>query len=491
MLKYFFSVSGRNIWLQFAAQLEQRQIAIPCLWIGDPRLESAAKSALPDCDVIDFDGLRYSPHLQTADISVNNLHFLDSGDFHRVKDNAAKMMDRIDTGKSWSRLDREAAILSVIFWGVGKINKHKPNFFFAIESPHVYTSYILYELCRYYNIPTFTLGWFPLSGGLYLRKGINDQLIPYSGPRDVSIDLKMWEKFEQYAETVCASSVVPWEPSYMRHQKTKHIGDGKRYFSYVSQKTRGKLRRLLKPSRFMSVTKGYFRDRSRLQYISSLQENIDMLASEGHDLQKPFAYFPLQYEPERTTNPDGLKYTDQIQALAALRDSLPEDFTIYVREHPSQLYSSTRGFLGRSLEFYRAIKSIQGVQLLRNDDISSAELIKYASITATISGTAALEAALIGKKSLLFGHSWFSGCPNVANFDRHIDLPKFIAEPANDPSDVREFLRNRFVTYTFPGYQNPSQKKLYPNIADDPKYQHLEIEGLLHSVAKDLIPCLK
>lgn len=491
MLKYFFSMPGRQLWLDLAIGLSQTNVARPCLWIGDPRLESGAQDAFPDCEVADFDGLRYAPHLQLAASSTDNLSFFESPDLHRVKDNALKMMDRIDPDKTWSRVDREAAFHAAALWGIEKINRLRPDFFLTIESPHAYTSYILFELCKMYGVPAYSFGWFPMSGGLYLRQGLNDAIIPYTGPRDETVDARMWTFITQYADTVTARTTKAWEPSYMQAQKAKDASADTRFLSYARKHTRGKLRRLLKPSKYFAVTEGYRKEQAKRAFLSGLQDTLSDLTTKGLDLERPFVYFALQYEPERTTNPDGLDYTDQIRALAALRDKLPQSHSIYVREHPSQLYSSNRGHLGRSQTIYHAIRSIRGVELADNDEVSSASLIRTAAMTATITGTAALEAALIGKNALIFGHSWFSGCPNIADFSNVASSEDLLQQDAADADTVMAYLKQRFVDYTFPGYQNPSQTGLYPGLADDETYQRAELDGALHSVSTDLIAHLK
>ncbi|WP_281930299.1 hypothetical protein [Roseibium album] len=487
MLRYFYAMPDRKIWLDLATRLSQESVARPCLWIGDPRLEPKAKTSFPNCDIVDFDGLRYAPHLKLAPSSVDTLSFFESADLHRIKDNALKMMDRIDPDKKWSRIDREAAFHAAVLWGIEKINRLQPDFFLTIESPHAYTSYILFELCKYYGVPTFSFGWFPLSGGLYLRQGLDEALIPYTGPRDESVDARMWTFLMQYADTVTAQSTGAWEPSYMKQQKSRDASIDSRFLSYAKKHTRGKLRRLLKPSKFFSVTEGYRKEQERHTFLSGLRSTLSDLATNGLDLEKSFVYFALQYEPERTTNPDGLEYTDQMRALAALRDRLPQSHVIYVREHPSQLYSSNRGHLGRSQTTYHAIRSIRGVELVDNEEVSSASLIRKAAMTATITGTAALEAALIGKTALIFGHSWFSGCPNIADFSDVASFEGLFEQETADADAVISYLKRRFTDYSFPGYQNPSQTRLYPDLADDETYQRAELEGALHSISVDLI----
>ena len=111
----------------------------------------------------------------------------------------------------------------------------------------------------------------------------------------------------------------------------------------------------------------------------------------------------MSFEPERTTCPDGNEFpSDQIITLIVIRNFLPPEYKIYVKEHPSQFYLAEKGSRGRSPLFYEAIKNIKDVFLL-DEEIDSLELIRKAEFTASVSGSGAFESAIMGKKSLVFG----------------------------------------------------------------------------------------
>ncbi|MDA3936192.1 MAG: hypothetical protein PF636_04905, partial [Actinomycetota bacterium] len=65
-----------------------------------------------------------------------------------------------------------------------------------------------------------------------------------------------------------------------------------------------------------------------------------------------YVYFPLHYRPERTSNPDGGVFYDQIIPLAMISEALPPNWKIYVKEHPSQLGMALEGECGRTTQYY-------------------------------------------------------------------------------------------------------------------------------------------
>jgi hypothetical protein len=171
------------------------------------------------------------------------------------------------------------------------------------------------------------------------------------------------------------------------------------------------------------------------EYMNSISINLP--------LDAPFVYFPLHYEPERTTNPDGGEFYDQIDAIMALRRWLPSSIPLILKEHYSQFSSALVGYKGRDKGFYKLLKNIDGI-IFVDPNHSSRNLIERACLTATITGTAALEAAMLGKKGIIFGNPWFAGCPNISQFKKYLSYEDFlIQEPSVVDSliDVKNWLR--------------------------------------------------
>ena len=160
----------------------------------------------------------------------------------------------------------------------------------------------------------------------------------------------------------------------------------------------------INPFRLNLFTRLYIQNKRKLNLRKANLKSYDTI-----DLKKEFVYFPLHYEPERTTNPDG-GFHDQFIAISKLRGFVPSEIDIIIKEHPSQTYQSMRGSRGRSPLFYNLIKNIKGVKLIdvKHDSL---DLIKRSLFTVTITGSVAIEASILGKKSLVFGKPWYKGCP--------------------------------------------------------------------------------
>lgn len=120
----------------------------------------------------------------------------------------------------------------------------------------------------------------------------------------------------------------------------------------------------------------------------------------------PYVYVPLHLQPEMTTDILGGVYADQISALEELRQKIPEEVAICVKENPKQT-----GRL-RGQPFFDRIRRIPNIRLLART-APSLDLIERSLAVATISGTAGWEALRMKRPAIVFGHAFWSGLPGA------------------------------------------------------------------------------
>lgn len=147
------------------------------------------------------------------------------------------------------------------------------------------------------------------------------------------------------------------------------------------------------------------------------------------DYSRKYVYFPLHFQPERTTSPQGGVYVDQILAIETIAAALPEGWELYIKEHPSQwrLRGKLRYSSARYRGYYGRIAGIKGVRLVPIET-DSFSLTEKAQAVAVITGTVGWEALLSGKRPLVFGRPWFRDCPGVFLVDSVESCTEAIAE---------------------------------------------------------------
>lgn len=161
------------------------------------------------------------------------------------------------------------------------------------------------------------------------------------------------------------------------------------------------------------------------------------------DLPKRFVYYPLHFTPEASINTPASFYVDQLRAIDALRLAMPNGFILVVKEHPACLPL-------RSTSFLRQLRRLPGVMLAKVT-MPSLELVKRAALTATVTGTAALEAFLLGRPAILLGPampSWLIGPHPPAN-DVFAAISGAIDKPPGDAFVIERLAEFLSVRYPF------------------------------------------
>ena len=119
-----------------------------------------------------------------------------------------------------------------------------------------------------------------------------------------------------------------------------------------------------------------------------------------YDQREQFVYYPLHLEPEMSMLLLAPRWTDQINLIKQIAESIPFSFKLYVKEHPAMV-----GF--RTRQYYRELKKIPNVKLIHpNHD--SHEIIKGSRLVFTQTGTAGWEALLLKKPVITFGDVYYN-----------------------------------------------------------------------------------
>jgi hypothetical protein len=159
------------------------------------------------------------------------------------------------------------------------------------------------------------------------------------------------------------------------------------------------------------------------------------------DLGRPYVYFAMHYQPERTSQPEALEYHDQWLAIATLAHVLPADWQLLVKEHPRQFSLASPAPNRRHARVpgdYDEIAALANVRLVAVD-VPSAELIAKAQACATLTGSTGWESVIAGKPALIFGPAWYCECGSVFLVRGTADARKaFVAIAGLSAERVRE-----------------------------------------------------
>jgi len=157
----------------------------------------------------------------------------------------------------------------------------------------------------------------------------------------------------------------------------------------------------------------YDRIRRKLRNLRGVKDLYDRpIAGE------PFAFFPLQVEPEIALLVSAPNAIDQISIATTIAKSLPVGWKLYVKDHPQMAEFRPRAY-------YERLKKIPNIRLI-DPSIKSFGLTKDAKLIATITGSVGFEACIFGKPVITFGEHFINDLSFVKHCRNLPDLPDLV-----------------------------------------------------------------
>jgi len=319
------------------------------------------------------------------------------------------------------------------------LNEVKPNYAIMHE-PYQHHDELFFELCKSQkiNVMAFffsTLGYrCEISQNVHYADNISNiehKTVHRSFPELVkyyeSLNLSKRIKKQNIDPFGNKSNILSAAIDYLFKTKNENI---KTHYSYFGH---SKIRALL------NAISGSLKTKSRWNYLDKhLVKNID--------LTKKFIYYPLHIEQERSTLIVTPFYTDDVEFIKNIVKSLPIDYTLYVKEHPSQL---TRHW--RDKRIYQELMNIPNVTVI-HPHASSLDLVKNCSLAITKSGTVALEAAFYGKPAITCADFDYTIIQSIERLHSIEELPKLISNCLEKQFDSK--ILDEYVSFkeknTFP-----------------------------------------
>lgn len=422
-------------------RLAEERCLKPCYWIDLPAYEGEIRAHFPDCCFHDvFAAIRGVPHPDLAHLAAHTCGNAFSGDWPAYETMALQMMDRLDPWATLHYRQRVDLFRHMVRYWTGILDCFRPDLCLFPVTPHFAHDYVLYGLAHSRGTQVLFFRQTAIPGYVYPVRRIEDPP-PFVLSQEGNLSDRTHERtelpapLEDHLRKLRGDYSVA-RPDYMRRQlaksdwpkttlslakRTRNVREYPRYVRFVVRfvvafaRNQSRARPLYYKQRFRSIQESHmgalehrlYRLRGRLQR-RRLSRAYHRLVVEP-DLNAPFVYIPLHYQPERTTCPEGGAFSDQRRMVDVLSGVLPEGWSLYVKEHLSQFSPKLRGELGRHGSFYSDMTSYPNVRLVPAN-YDAFRLIDASKAVATVTGTAGWEAVVRGTPVLVFGYPWYMGC---------------------------------------------------------------------------------
>lgn len=289
------------------------------------------------------------------------------------------------------------------FWN-DYLTRHNINLFLSAWIPHEVPDVLLYRLCRLRGIPTLYFHttlvqdisfaastWedpAPRMHEAYDR--LSKEYAGATNPEDVSLEPLFEDRYQSLiieeaerpaVEKMHRNKDLERITALLKRNPLAFVWNGLRY---CTPSGISRLQGMLRRSRVIRERDAYYAEHA-------VQP----------DMNRPFVYLPLHFQPEASTTPMAGVFTDQNLMAALLNECLPDDVLIYVKEHHRQ-----SSWLKRTKRDYEELIAMKKVRLIARD-VDTFALRENCKAVATCTGTAGFEALFRGKPVMLFGSRFY------------------------------------------------------------------------------------
>lgn len=185
-----------------------------------------------------------------------------------------------------------------------------------------------------------------------------------------------------------------------------------------------------------------------------------------HEIEnnEKFIYLPLHQEPERSLLIAAPKFSDQLRTVEEISKILPENYKLYVKEHPTQ--GPARNW--REIKFYKRILELENVKLI-HPDFDSKFLFRNCELVISVGGTSSFEATFFGKPSLIFADLGYASIPSINRLNSYSELKQGIMESLKIKVEPRfvikylEILNQNSFDFDILSFETSYQNRFYMN----------------------------
>jgi hypothetical protein len=386
----------------------QKSVPFKQIWFYHDHI----KKADPDISYLKTIEKKYSINLWS--LAYNERIFYKFNDYYKFTENEVL-----------SILEQECKLYEKV------LDEIMPDFV-ILNQPAFHHNYLFYKICKARNITTLLLKTTRIGYKCMITN--EDEVLDYKQKSSVVIN-KTFEELQKY---LASFSIYKQATEFEEKFQKSRSGFLKAIFQFLVMSNnsntqthytyygRTKFKVLIKSIIYSLKTKyrKYYLDRN---------------LTKNPDLNIPFIYFPLHIEQERSLLILAPYYTNQIEMITNVVQSLPIGYKLYVKEHPTMF---SRGW--RSISDYKKIANLPNVKLI-HPSFKPNDLIRNCSLVIVISGTNGFDAAFYQKPSIVLSDTAFSTLPSVHRVRSLEDLPRAINESLKTIVKVSDL--NEYVNY--------------------------------------------
>ena len=440
MRKVLYNTSIADPFVKVAQRLQEENDYEPVYWIGFDydHSDEIVPETFPNCVYQSYpDAWKgiFSKEIQEKAVeSYLDVDLL--SDLSRYELQAMTMMNRMDYDRySFNYMERERHYLNLIKSWTAVLDMYQIDLVISSVMPHRVYDYVLYLLCKKRGIKFIIIQYSLCPARIYATDNL------------FSIGDLFMEDYQKYLD--CKELTIESLPDDLRKafvNVQKSYDQAKPYWVNQNEKRnrrysnifllakdyakRYNLKGILKviskggvsvtmrknrkydlEDTWYSIIDILMIELKKMSYNKSIRKLYKTLASEPM-VGETYIFLPLHYQPEATTSPAGDIFVNQRLCLETILKNTPDDWYVYVKEHPTQFNNHMLGHTSRLKVFYSDMLKSKRVRLMPQN-LSTFGIMKNAKAVATITGTVGWEAIMHHVPVIMFGLFWYENMPGV------------------------------------------------------------------------------
>ncbi len=348
-------------------------------------------------------------------------------DYKYIESMAMRLMDRAALIPT-SAFSRRRIYLLLLNYFSYIIQEQNIEGVVVFDTPHGFFSHIMYELCKSKGIKILKLEYHFLTGYSML---LNQDTWP-SIPDEYMENSSLVELQNSLPESL--NKLMFENSAYLKEYKSRENKEIikqspfsllKLIFRYFDKSAKNLFmglfpflfkKEVLHFSSLNGIRNRFFYRivlNFKLWKLIKLQIYYNKRANNRLDLEKDYVFVGLHMQPEKTSQPMGGEFDNQLMMIKILSDSVPKGWKVYVKEHPNQFnVKKVPNRHYRDKLFYDCLEQMENVEMVPLE-IDSEILIEKSKMVATLTGTLGWEAITRSIPALVFGYTYYMACKVV------------------------------------------------------------------------------
>lgn len=499
-----YITSSHPNWVDLATRLSTQDVGHPVLWTGDEDLHSTVRDSFPHCEVWDrFDAFECERELTAADDSFHAyFRMISHASWPQFYWDANHLLTRYDSSYQLAWVDREYLIHKCLLFWIDRVISLRLDSIVASETPHTCSDYLAYRAAEFLGCNAAVFEQCTVAPVMWLRPSISEPVARRwsSGiQQKATVDLLIAEArtkldaihsspadYVSRARGTKRMSGTDLTPNLALENRAlaaiKKTRASARLASVIRRRRIKRRDIRLLPSHSGSHDRSLLPDKYRLgsqryEYIvSQIARELSSATTED------FVLFARHYQPERTSVPAGGAFGNVLTALTTTRSYVPSEIPILARIHPTQVHSLS-GLAFESLHWRSFTKMLPNVEFT-GPQVPMKRLVSRAQLVVTVTGTVALEAAMLGVPVLALGVAWYAGLPGTLNYASGSDFKQVRKINNSNVESTEEFVFD-LIKDGVPGIQNLSGTRCFPQVVENSEAVALQSVSVANRFAAD------